>query len=59
MEKGGARKKVSMKAAGARVMTYRVESWSEFLEIIQSWQGFRNWCFRGQADARWSLQPSL
>ena len=56
---GGAKQRAGTKTAGTRVMTYRVETWSEFLDIIQSWQGFRNWCFRGQAEARWSLRPSL
>jgi len=32
---------------------------SEFVSIVQSWQGFRNWGFRGQGDARWSMKPSL
>jgi hypothetical protein len=36
-----------------------INSWSEFVRIIQSWQGFRNWCFRNQGDARWSLKSSL
>lgn len=36
-----------------------IESWPEFVRIIQSWPGFRNWCFRGHGDARWSLKASL
>ena len=48
-----------VKAGGARVVTFDVRSWTEFIDIIQSWQGFRNWCFRGQGDAAWTLRPSL
>jgi hypothetical protein len=41
-------------------MTRRViRSWGEFVDIIQGWQGFRNWCFRGQASAEWPLSTSL
>ncbi len=36
-----------------------IESWPEFVSIVQGWQGFRNWCFRGQADAEWPLKCSL
>lgn len=42
-----------------RVVRRTIHSWSEFVGIIQSWQGFRNWCFRGQASAEWSLKSSL
>jgi hypothetical protein len=45
--------------AGARVVEHHVTSWSDFVSIVQSWQGFRNWCFRGQGEATWALQPSL
>src|SRR5712664_52275 len=48
-----------VKGTGARVVTCDVESWSQFVDIIQSWQGFRNWCFRGQGDAGWTLRSSL
>lgn len=46
-------------AAKPRVVQHVVESWSQFVDIVQSWRGFRNWCFRGQGDARWSLRSSL
>jgi FRG domain len=42
-----------------RVVQRTIHSWAEFVGIIQSWQGFRNWCFRGQASAEWSLRSSL
>lgn len=42
-----------------RVVRRTIHSWAEFVDIIQSWQGFRNWCFRGQASAEWSLRSSL
>jgi hypothetical protein len=42
-----------------RVLRHDIESWSQFVDLIQSWRGFRNWCFRGHADARWSLKSSL
>lgn len=42
-----------------RVVRRTIHSWAEFVGIIQSWQGFRNWCFRGQASAEWSLRSSL
>jgi len=41
------------KAAVQRVVQRDIESWSEFVDIVQGWKGFRNWCFRGQNDARW------
>jgi hypothetical protein len=42
----------------------RVSSWDEFREIVDSVQTLATpmsigWCFRGQADAEWSLMPSL
>lgn len=42
-----------------RVAERVVESWSEFVALMSGWNGFRNWCFRGQADSRWPLQSSL
>ncbi len=42
-----------------RIVRRMIHSWAEFVGIIQSWQGFRNWCFRGQASAEWSLRSSL
>ncbi len=42
-----------------RVVRRTIHSWAEFVGIIQGWQGFRNWCFRGQASAEWSLRSSL
>ena len=42
-----------------RVVRRTINSWAEFVGIIQGWQGFRNWCFRGQASAEWSLRNSL
>jgi hypothetical protein len=59
ISKKAAKRIAGIDGAGGRVVTYKVESWSEFNDIIQSWQGFRNWCFRGQGDARWELQSSL
>lgn len=44
---------------GSRIRRHLIASWPEFVEIIQSWSGFRNWAFRGQGDARWPLQSSL
>jgi hypothetical protein len=42
-----------------RIVRRTIESWAEFVGIIQSWQGFRNWCFRGQGNAEWALRSSL
>jgi len=42
-----------------RVVERIIERWSQFVDIIQGWRGFRNWCFRGQANASWVLQSSL
>lgn len=42
-----------------RVVQREVHSWPEFVATIQGWQGFRNWCFRGQANADWKLKSSL
>jgi len=50
---------VAAKKVNARVVTHQIENWSEFVSIVQSWQGVRNWCFRGQGEADWELQPSL
>lgn len=43
----------------SRITRYDVASWSKFVEIIQSWSGFRSWAFRGQGDASWPLHSSL
>jgi hypothetical protein len=51
-------RKQSTHAAG-RVFRRDIESWAEFVGIVQKWKGFRNWCFRGQADATWPLKSSL
>jgi hypothetical protein len=45
--------------AQGRVLQFDIESWSQFVDTIQSWRGFRNWCFRGHGDARWLLKSSL
>lgn len=42
-----------------RVVQRTIESWREFVDIIQGWRGFRNWCFRGQGSAEWPLSSSL
>jgi len=42
-----------------RVVRRVIRSWGEFVDIVQRWQGFRNWCFRGQASAEWPLRTSL
>ena len=36
-----------------------ITDWSKFVRIIESWSGFRNWAFRGQARADWPLCSSL
>lgn len=43
----------------SRVRLHPIGAWSEFVEIIQSWSGFRNWAFRGQGNAEWPLASSL
>lgn len=48
-----------LRPAARHIVQRPIDSWSEFVGIIQKWQGFRNWCFRGQADARWPLKSSL
>jgi FRG domain-containing protein len=53
------RRPVVSHSASPRVVRHPVGSWSEFVGIIQGWQGFRNWCFRGQGDERWELKSSL
>jgi FRG domain len=52
-------KRTADRAVRNGVVTYRVEKWSEFVDIIQGWRSVRNWCFRGQGDARWPLRSSL
>jgi hypothetical protein len=44
---------------GPRITEREVRSWSEFVGLMSGWDGFRNWCFRGQGDSRWPLQSSL
>jgi len=43
----------------ARVVQRDIDSWPDFIGLMSGWNGFRNWCFRGQADARWPLHCSL
>jgi len=43
----------------ARVRRRLISSWGEFIDLIQGWDGFRNWAFRGQADASWKLVSTL
>jgi FRG domain len=47
------------KAGRSRVRRCRVSTWLQFVETVQGWAGFRNWAFRGEADARWPLQSTL
>jgi hypothetical protein len=42
-----------------RVVRRTIHKWQEFVGIIQGWQCVRNWCFRGQASAKWPLKSSL
>ncbi|MGE4183288.1 MAG: FRG domain-containing protein, partial [Limisphaerales bacterium] len=42
-----------------RIRTIRIERWSEFIRIVEGWDGFRNWAFRGQGNAAWELRSSL
>jgi len=46
-------------AKGACIREYPIREWSEFLGIVEGWSGFRNWGFRGQANADWPLLSSL
>lgn len=43
----------------SRIVRREIGSWGEFVNIVQRWKGFRNWCFRGQGSAEWSLRSSL
>jgi hypothetical protein len=43
----------------SRIIQERIGAWSHFVDVVTSWPGFRNWAFRGQADAGWQLQSSL
>ncbi|MDX2418737.1 MAG: FRG domain-containing protein [Xanthomonadales bacterium] len=43
----------------ARIHEYAIGDWAEFVDIVTSWSGFRNWGFRGQASAKWPLLSSL
>jgi hypothetical protein len=53
------RRRPGSKPPDRRVVRQSIDRWPEFVGIIQRWQGFRNWCFRGQADAGWPLKCSL
>jgi hypothetical protein len=43
----------------SRVRCCRITSWPQFVDTVQGWAGFRNWAFRGQANARWPLESAL
>lgn len=43
----------------SRIVRREIHEWSQFVDIVNGWPGFRNWAFRGQADAGWKLQSSL
>lgn len=43
----------------ARIRRHPISHWSQFVDTIQSWPGFRTWAFRGQGDAAWPLQSTL
>jgi hypothetical protein len=45
--------------SGTSVVANRMEKWSDFMDLIQEWRSARNWCFRGQGNAKWPLQSSL
>jgi hypothetical protein len=49
----------STKAGNSRILTHQVSSWSEFVDIVGGWEGFRSWGFRGQTDAQWKLESTL
>lgn len=62
MQKPKKRRKANSKDSrdsGTNVVTYRLERWLDFLDLIQDWRSARNWCFRGQGNANWPLQSSL
>lgn len=44
---------------GPRRQKCEIKSWSDFVAVVHAWDGFRNWAFRGQAEADWSLSSSL
>lgn len=52
-------KSKARRANGASIREYPIKEWSEFVNILNGWSGFRNWGFRGQANADWPLLSSL
>jgi hypothetical protein len=53
------KKKLGRKRAQSRIVKQPISNWSDFVDIVLGWPGFRNWAFRGQADASWPLRSSL
>lgn len=56
---GRAKSRSGTSATGSRIIKKPISDWSRFVDIVGGWPGFRNWAFRGQADAGWALQSSL
>src|SRR5688572_9951436 len=52
-------KRLKKRPTGNRIRRHPIHSWRQFLDIIESWPGFRNWAFRGQGDANWPLSSAL
>lgn len=50
--------KKSTRAARPAYKVYRLKSWGEYLELVNSEQ-YRSWAFRGQGDARWQVWSTL
>jgi len=45
--------------SSSRIFRQPVSDWSQFVDIVAGWPGFRNWAFRGQGSADWKLHSSL
>ncbi len=54
-----ARSKAGKKSASSRILRQPIDDWSQFIDIVLGWTGFRNWAFRGQGDEAWKLRSSL
>jgi len=52
-------KSKTAKAKNSFIREYPIGDWSEYVDFVSGWSGFRNWGFRGQAKAEWPLLSSL
>jgi hypothetical protein len=55
----GRTKMAKPEVIGSRTIRQTITEWGQYVDIVQGWDGFQNWAFRGQGDQDWPLLPSL